>query len=324
MRGRAKVEIRKQSNKAMPPHEATNQSPARNLHRKADQYIAQARRLGHMAARAKKLAANTLTEEHRGMLAQHNLDTHRALLSQEDSQDDDEQTMVQNIRNHDPCTHQAYAIFKRSELWFTAKHDATRAEAHAASRQERKAGFDDKKKGIRNLSSAISKPPSRPLLHAKRTKIGASGQPIGSYTTNPAEVDSIAKEAWQQIYQSNVEDMAAAVTNFVCKYGAFIFTSAPWTVSPKLGDEVRDVCIHGKKTAAGMDKWEPAELALLSDELFEMVAMLLNTIEEGAPWPDGTLHARAAYLSKDPNRMDDPLAFRVLLILAILYRKWGP
>ena len=88
-------------------------------------------------------------------------------------------------------------------------------------------------------------------------------------------------------------------------------------------EEVQAVGTHTRKSAAGMDSWEPAEIALLSPALFAKVAMLYNLIEAVADWPAGTNHARAAYLSKDPDKADDPLAYRVLLILPALYRVYG-
>ena len=39
--------------------------------------------------------------------------------------------------------------------------------------------------------------------------------------------------------------------------------------------------------------------------------------------PQGMLQARAAFLSKDEQKAGDPLAYRVLLILATLYRRWA-
>ena len=88
-------------------------------------------------------------------------------------------------------------------------------------------------------------------------------------------------------------------------------------------EEVQAVGTHGRNTAAGMDGWEPAEIALLSPALFAKLALLFNLIEDGAEWPACTNHARAAYLSKDPDNADDPLAYRVLLILPAFYRLYG-
>ena len=46
-------------------------------------------------------------------------------------------------------------------------------------------------------------------------------------------------------------------------------------------------------------------------------------IEAGAPWPTDTTQARAAFLSKTGKPSDDPLEHRVLLILAVCYRRWA-
>ena len=50
---------------------------------------------------------------------------------------------------------------------------------------------------------------------------------------------------------------------------------------------------------------------------------MLNTIEAGAPWPDGTDAGRLVHLAKDPNAAEDPLAYRPLLILPNIYRRWA-
>ena len=61
----------------------------------------------------------------------------------------------------------------------------------------------------------------------------------------------------------------------------------------------------------------------MSDLVFEWLAFLLNLVKSGVPWPDDTLHVRAAFLSKDPLNLTDPLAYRVLLILPTIYRRWA-
>ena len=78
-----------------------------------------------------------------------------------------------------------------------------------------------------------------------------------------------------------------------------------------------------KRTSPGLDNLEPAEFALLSEATFDWIATLLNLIEAGSPWPDGVQHAKAAYLAKDLETSDDPLCYRVLLILPALNRAWA-
>ena len=49
----------------------------------------------------------------------------------------------------------------------------------------------------------------------------------------------------------------------------------------------------------------------------------MSCIEEGGEWPDALRHATSAYLSKDPSKTTDPLAYRVLSLLPVLYRRWS-
>ncbi len=54
-----------------------------------------------------------------------------------------------------------------------------------------------------------------------------------------------------------------------------------------------------------------------------MLANMLNTIEQGAPWPTEMLCGRLAYLVKDTANADAPLAYRPLLIMPHFYRRWA-
>eukprot|EP00969_Alexandrium_andersonii_P225449 9956524-Alexandrium_andersonii.AAC.1 len=57
-------------------------------------------------------------------------------------------------------------------------------------------------------------------------------------------------------------------------------------------------CAAAKHTAAGMDGWRPAELAVISTGPATWLAVLLNLVEEGRPWPSPFLRAKAAFLPK--------------------------
>ena len=72
-----------------------------------------------------------------------------------------------------------------------------------------------------------------------------------------------------------------------------------------------------------MDNFSPADFKHLSDLTYDWLAHLLNVVESGADWPKDLKCAKAAYLSKDPDKIDDPLEYRVLLILPTLYRRWA-
>ena len=72
-----------------------------------------------------------------------------------------------------------------------------------------------------------------------------------------------------------------------------------------------------------MDEWAPADLALLSDSAYGWIARLLNVIENGGAWPRGMCLARAAFMVKDPKKVEQPLSYRILLILSAIYRRWA-
>ena len=50
---------------------------------------------------------------------------------------------------------------------------------------------------------------------------------------------------------------------------------------------------------------------------------MINAIEDGAPWPEATLHGKAAPLAKDPDDLYDCMNYRVLAILPLVYRRWA-
>ena len=50
---------------------------------------------------------------------------------------------------------------------------------------------------------------------------------------------------------------------------------------------------------------------------------MLNSIEAGADWPEEMNEARAAFMAKDEEDKLNPLAYRVLLMLPVVYRMWA-
>ena len=86
---------------------------------------------------------------------------------------------------------------------------------------------------------------------------------------------------------------------------------------------MKGVCQQAQHSAAGLDHFSPEDFTYLSDETYHWIAEFLNAIEDGAAWPDDITQGRAAFLSKDTINTDNPLAYRVLLILPTIYRRWA-
>ncbi len=78
-----------------------------------------------------------------------------------------------------------------------------------------------------------------------------------------------------------------------------------------------------KHCAGGLDGFTPEDLTVISLAAAEVLADLLNLIEEGAAWPKALQHGKAAFLAKDVNDLEDCLKYKILLILPMLYRHWA-
>ena len=78
-----------------------------------------------------------------------------------------------------------------------------------------------------------------------------------------------------------------------------------------------------KETAGGLDQWTPADLRMLAPKAYEALAKMLNEIERGKAWPSQMHNARAAFLPKEATNSQDPLEYRVLLMLPAVYRMWA-
>ena len=71
------------------------------------------------------------------------------------------------------------------------------------------------------VRSALNVFPAKPLACLRRDRTGPNGQPSGSYTCDPVEMDGIAKRAWNAIYDGNVRDgdLTRHVHKFLGRYG---------------------------------------------------------------------------------------------------------
>ena len=72
-------------------------------------------------------------------------------------------------------------------------------------------------------------------------------------------------------------------------------------------ESFKKTCQTGQKSAAGLDGWSAAGLSILSDKAYAIIVDFLNAIEEDRlEWPEFMRHPRTVFLSKDPDRTDDP------------------
>ena len=83
---------------------------------------------------------------------------------------------------------------------------------------------------------------------------------------------------------------------------------------------VHDTVRRTSEPAPGMDGWRPRELSLFSLEVSRQVAALFLLIEDGAPWPGFTVHARVIYLGNVGVGIGEVMSYGTLTMTSPLYR----
>ena len=92
--------------------------------------------------------------------------------------------------------------------------------------------------------------------------------------------------------------MDRAIEIFVDKFKKYILKQKEYAVQTIDGQMVFESFSKTVESAGSLDGWHPKELSLLSKTICDKVAIMLNQIEEGAPWPRSATHARVVYLEK--------------------------
>ena len=147
----------------------------------------------------------------------------------------------------------------------------------------------------------------------------------GSITANMHTKHEELHNFWDKLYHTHA-DGEPTLRRFLEMYGKTMRTSLvslPLLTGQDLVDELRKV----KESAPGLDQWAPAELQSLSrlcPELFDDLARIYNSIEEGNPWPQILVDAYVAFVPKD-SLQDAPTAdqHRPISVLSAIYRLYS-
>ena len=143
------------------------------------------------------------------------------------------------------------ATYRRAQDWYKKMQAKTKELASVACTKATVEKMQHKSKGIQVMSCAISAAPAKPLMHARRDRMGPNGQRIGTITTNPGEVDGIAMRAWKSIYHGNLDDLKQSAAAFMKKYDKYIYKGPEYQLQPITGKELMETCCKGKMTVAG-------------------------------------------------------------------------
>lgn len=190
--------------------------------------------------------------------------------------------------------------------------------AECASQQ--RSENEERKRGLKVMSRKVDGPAAAPLVFVKRDAQSSTKHEAGSFTTNLDEIDVVVRRAWRSIYQGNTDDVAKVVK---------LFVGHMKNLEEHGAEEIAKELVHaafsrGGKSSAGMGGWEPEVFALMSMDACSWTARLYKMIEAGAEWPQGTMHGKAAFLlQQEGAKPGEVMSYRVLLIMAVLYREWG-
>ena len=164
---------------------------------------------------------------------------------------------------------------------------------------------------------------SPPITFLRRPTQGPGGEAKGSFATAPEELDGILTQAWQTIYQGTERSLQSVVDGFMVKYHHHLVQQPEFVLGDIDAEAFRHTCVRASNSAGGLDGWDPIDFKLISPLGFSFLVDILNTIERGAPWPNGVKEGRLAFLAKDPSETEEPLSYRPLLVLPHLYRRWA-
>ena len=170
------------------------------------------------------------------------------------------------------------------------------------------------------LSAAISEQKGKPMTNIVRDRDTADGGRNGQITSNPVDVDNIVRRAWQARHEGAECCIETAVDQFLDMYCSTVFKRKPFEVEDITAEMVQDSFSRTRESAGPLHGCGPKELSLLSFKAYGHIAILLNQLEEGAPWPRSSVHARVVFLGTLGALTGQVVSYMPLTITSPLYR----
>ena len=216
----------------------------------------------------------------------------------------------------------ATVLITRLDLMYHGKHIDANKIFRSATAKDKKHRLRRNRNG-RDLDLVARANFGKPLTAMRRTEDAPLGQKVGTITSTLAEMDKLLQHTWEPIFKGNSSNHNNLTDDFCGTYKDCIYKREnTFELEPLTGDDLRFTCRHASRSAKGLDNYEPAELAFLSVKTFDVIAKLLNLVEECYPWPTSMTQAKGFALCKLPEPSSDPLDHRILLITAAFDRRY--
>ena len=144
----------------------------------------------------------------------------------------------------------------------------------------------------------------------------------GRMTGNLEEMDVLMRDSWMPIMRKygdgRVEE--PPIDAFVARYGKHI-AYREMTLGPITGNRLHRKFCAVKVTSEGVDGWRLQELRDLPMVLHQMLAGLLERVEQTGTWP--RMLALGLITLTPKGEGVRPLDIRPLSVLSLIYRAWG-
>lgn len=163
----------------------------------------------------------------------------------------------------------------------------------------------------------------KPLLCAKRDRDPPDVGKQGEITTNLEEVDAIVRGARKKVNDRMAGCMESAIEAFFDKLKRDTLKQQEYATQAIYGQMVYDPFSKTADSVGAPDGWHPKQVSLPSRNICGNVAIMLNQIEEGAPWPRPATHARVVYIEQEGIAIGEVMSYKPLTITAPIYRCWA-
>ena len=159
--------------------------------------------------------------------------------------------------------------------------------------------------------------PSAPTI----TVLDSDKFPHGAIT--PSQLDYEYDTVWFDAINCPPHIAKAYVRHFNEKYQHFFHRQQTIYLPPISGSQMSHAATHSSAFVGGLDSLHPKEMPFVSSTLWEWMAILLNMIERGAPWPTPATFAKSASLWKPNTTGKSMTDYRILTPTSVIYRMWA-
>ena len=144
----------------------------------------------------------------------------------------------------------------------------------------------------------------------------------GGMAAGAEQLDEVFATRWDDYYNRPV-DAEEVVVNFAQRYSGHVHLAPEAKLQPVSGADLRRALDCWAPTAAGLDGMAPEDAKHFSDGALRWVARLLCCVEHGAEWPTCCREVKLVPAAKPGEDHTRPEGYRLLAVLAWLYRAWG-